>query len=78
MRPKVIDVKCKYCGRRVKFQPKRQDNRGQPTPAAWMERPEHMPMKAMIDEMKARNRRDALTTEIEGFQKASERSRGGV
>ena len=77
-RPSVIDVKCKFCGERVKFQPRRQDNRGQPTPASWLERPAHMPLRAMIDEMQARNRREALNAEIEGFQKASDLSKGGV
>ena len=77
MKPTVIDVKCKYCGVRVKFQPKRQDNRGAPTPAVWMERPDHMPLRAMIDEMKARNRLVDISTDFQGFQKASDLRMGG-
>ena len=74
---KVIDAHCKRCGRRIKMQISRQDNRGQVSPANFLMRPHHMPRKALIEEMMARNRRDALNAEIDGFQKASDLHRGG-
>ena len=77
MKPKVIDAVCKRCGRRVKFQPIRQDNRGKPTPVSWLERPNHMPRHALIEEMIARNRREDIDREIEGFKTAAEMKRGG-
>ena len=77
MKPKVIDAVCKRCGRRMKFQPKRQDNRGKVTPVSWLERPGHMPKEALIQEMIARNRREDIDREIEGFKTAAEMKRGG-
>ena len=68
----TIDAMCKRCSRRVKFQHSRRDNRGTVSPAIFLMRPHHMPRKALIEEMKARNRRVALDHEIEGFVKASE------
>jgi len=76
-RPKQIDAICKFCNRRVKFQPIRQDNRGKVTPVAWLSRPDHMPKDAMIQEMIARNRREDINREIEGFKTAADMKRGG-
>jgi hypothetical protein len=50
-----IDTRCYYCNRRVKFQWKRQDDRGRPRPVNVLDRPDHMPRKALQEEMKARN-----------------------
>lgn len=74
----VVDAICKRCGRRVKFQVHRQDNRGTVSPAHFMARPHTMPKKALIEEMLARNRRESLDREIEGFQKASDLMKGGA
>lgn len=74
----VLDAICKRCNRRVKFQHSRLDSRGKVSPARFLGRPSHMPKQALIEEMLARNRRQALDTEIEGFQKASDLNRGGV
>ncbi len=54
-KPRKIDVKCKNCGRRVKFQWERGDNRGRPRPVTVYPRPDHMPRHALVKEMQARN-----------------------
>lgn len=72
-----IDVRCKHCNRRVKFLWVRHDDRGRPRPVQVLDRPEHMPKKALIKEMIARNNIRALGEEFEPedlpkFKKASE------
>ena len=42
-----------------------------------MERPNHMPLRAMIEEMKARNRLEDISSDFQGFQKASDLRMGG-
>lgn len=69
--PKNIDALCKMCGRRIQMELSRRDNRGQRTPAYFLERPNHMPKKALIEEMLARNKTEGLRKEY-GFTKASE------
>lgn len=68
---KHIDAVCKRCGRRIQMYLGRGDNRGQRTPAVFNERPPHMPKKALIQEMMARNRTQSLSKEY-GFTKASQ------
>jgi len=50
-----IDVRCKHCNRRVKFIWVRHEDRGRPRPVDVLDRPESMPMKALVKEMIARN-----------------------
>ena len=50
-----IDVRCKHCGRRVKFQWDRVDNRGRPRPVLVLQRPDDMERAALVKEMQARN-----------------------
>lgn len=65
-KPRKIDVRCMHCGRRVKFQWSRGDNRGRPRPVSVMPRPETMPRKALVQEMQARNRLNAVMIKNEG------------
>ena len=66
-----IDVRCKNCNRRVKFQPYRRDGRGRPRPIRFKERPEHMPYRALLKEVRARNNLEELEEAHQGFVKAS-------
>ena len=76
MKNQKIDVRCKHCGRRVKFQWKRQDARGRPRPVSVIPRPDCMPERALSKEMIARNNMEELDEaypeELPGFQLASE------
>jgi hypothetical protein len=71
-----IDVRCKSCGRRVKFIWSRHDNRGRPRPVDVLDRPECMPERALVKEMIARNNLVELDSrypeEMPGFVLASE------
>lgn len=67
---KKIDTRCYHCNRRVKFQWSRLDKRGRPRSVTVMNRPDHMPRKALQEEMKSRN--NVLDTPINsGFTPAS-------
>jgi hypothetical protein len=68
----VIDTQCKYCDRRVKFQWSRRNGRGRPRPVLFYSRPETMTAKALLEEVRSRNRLQEIEEAVEGFVKASE------
>jgi hypothetical protein len=53
--PEKIDTTLRCCGRRVKFQAKRKSTRGRSRPVHFLERPNHMPVHALIQECRERN-----------------------
>lgn len=64
---KVIDIQCKYCGRRVQFQPFRKNKRGQMRPVHWIPQPPMFTNAELIEKMSAANGENA-----HGFKLAKE------
>ncbi len=74
----VIDTRCSFCERRVKFQIGRQDGRGRPRPVLFYPRPTSMTHQALLEEVRSRNRIGEIEEvveslpQFEGFVKGSE------
>jgi len=67
-----VDVVCSNCTKRKQFYPVRQDERGAFRNVNWMRRPNHMPRKALIDEIQARNRLQKYKDRGDGFTRGDE------
>jgi hypothetical protein len=68
----IIDVRCKFCDRRKKFQASRRDGRGRLRYVKFYLRPDHMPHKALLEEVRTRNKLGDIDDVVEGFVKGSE------
>lgn len=68
----VVDTRCSFCERRVKFQIGRTDGRGRPRPVLFYPRPLGMPHKALLEEVRSRNKIGEIEEVVEGFVKGSE------
>lgn len=68
----VIDVQCKFCDRRKKFQINRKDGRGRLRYVTFYLRPDHMPHSALLEEVRSRNKIGEIEEVVEGFVKGSE------
>jgi len=67
-----VDTRCRHCGRRVKFQPARQNDSGRPRPVYYEGRVEDTPLEELIEEVNVRNRGEQHTRDTQGFVRAKD------